>query len=65
MLHQRDDIGETGFVAAVLHGGDLWVPRPFVSYSGKHVVWYFGWKPGGVFGAKFNLTDGEYREANK
>lgn len=29
---------------------------PFVSYSGKRVLWYLGWRPStGGFGAKFNL----------
>jgi hypothetical protein len=28
---------------------------PFVSYSGRRVVWYLGWQPSGFFGAKFNL----------
>jgi hypothetical protein len=28
---------------------------PFLSYSGKHVVWYWGWQPSGFFGVKFNL----------
>ena len=55
MLHQRNDIGETGFVSAILHGGDLWIPRPFVSYSGEWLVWYAGWKPSGVFGLKLNF----------
>jgi hypothetical protein len=61
---QRDDLGEIGWQWCVLHGGDLWVPRPFLSYSGKRIVWYCGWKPMGVFGIKFNLTDGIYRRKN-
>ena len=29
---------------------------PFVSYSGKRVLWYLGWRPAsGGFGAKFNI----------
>jgi len=31
------------------------VQLPFVSYSGKRVVWYAGWQPSGFFGLKFNL----------
>jgi hypothetical protein len=31
------------------------VPRPFISYSGKYVVWYAGTQPTGIFGLKFNL----------
>ena len=38
-----------------LWGGDLLFPLPFVSYSGKRVVWYWGWQPGGFAGFKFNL----------
>ena len=28
---------------------------PFVSYSGKHVLWHLGWEPGGQLQAKFNI----------
>lgn len=54
---QRDDLQppETGWQWCVLSGGDLWLPRAFVSYSGKRVLWYLGWQPTGFFGAKFNL----------
>jgi hypothetical protein len=31
---------------------------PFVSYSGKRVLWYLGWRPSsGGFGFKFNLHE--------
>jgi hypothetical protein len=40
-----------GFKWAFLN---LWAP--FVSYSGKYVLWYLGWRPySGGFGFKFNL----------
>ena len=40
--------------AIILYNG--WAYK-FISYSGKYVVWYFGWLPsGGRFGAKFNLV---------
>ena len=55
---QRNDLGETGWHWNVLHGGDLWVPRPFVSYAGTRVVWYAGWNTFGFFGVKFNLRFG-------
>ena len=32
-----------------------WVRLPFVSYSGKRVLWYLGWRPGGGLGFKFNV----------
>ena len=33
-----------------------WLRLPFVSFTGKRVLWYLGWVPsGGRLGAKFNL----------
>jgi hypothetical protein len=54
---QRNDLDppERGWQWCYLHSGDLWVPRVFVSYSGKRVVWYLGHQPTGFWGAKFNL----------
>lgn len=51
---QRNDLEppETGFQWCVCW---MRLPRPFVSYSGKHVVWYLGTQPNGFFGMKFNL----------
>ena len=44
----------TGFKWSVIRTGFLVLP--FVSYSGKRVLWYFGWLPsGGRLGAKLNL----------
>jgi hypothetical protein len=50
---QRNDLSppQTGFQWCILHTP---IPRPFVSYSGKHVVWYVGWQYNGFFGAKLN-----------
>jgi hypothetical protein len=51
---QRNDVGEYGYQVIKLkfkYGMQL----PFVSYSGKRVVWYAGWQPSGFFGLKFNL----------
>jgi hypothetical protein len=51
---QRNDVGEYGNQVIKLkfkYGMQL----PFVSYSGKRVVWYAGWQPSGFFGLKFNL----------
>jgi hypothetical protein len=46
-----------GFKWALLEWGPRWLPLPFVSYSGKHVLWYVGWVPsGGRLGVKFNLV---------
>jgi hypothetical protein len=54
---QRDDLvpPELGWQWCICYGGDLWLPRPFVSYCGKHVIWYFGTQPTGFFGAKLNF----------
>lgn len=46
---------QTGYQWHWLWGGDLLFPLPFVSYSGKNVVWYAGWQPGGFAGTKLNL----------
>lgn len=49
---QRDDLGETGWQYSLIK---LAIPLPFVSYSGKRVLWYAGWQPSGFFGFKFNI----------
>lgn len=51
---QRNDLvpPETGWQWCRIK---MWVPLPFVSYSGKRVVWYMGWQPTGSFGIKWNL----------
>ncbi len=56
---QRNDLVPpgTGFQWALAYGGDLWVPRPFISYSGP-VVFQLGWQPSGFFGLKLNLHRG-------
>jgi hypothetical protein len=55
MTVQRNDLQppEYGFQWCVIKLGILRLP--FISYSGKHVVWYIGHQPNGFFGAKFNL----------
>jgi hypothetical protein len=55
MCVQRNDLNpvETGWQWSVIKLAALRLP--FVSYSGKKVVWYIGWQPSGFFGAKFNL----------
>lgn len=52
---QRNDLSppEFGWQWCVIK---LAVPLPFVSYSGRRVVWYAGWQACGFFGVKFNLT---------
>lgn len=52
---QRNDLmpPETGFQWSVIW---LPIPAPFVSYSGKRIVWYLGWQPTGGFGVKFNIS---------
>jgi hypothetical protein len=57
MAVQRNDLvpPESGYQWCVLYGGELWVPRLFLSYSGKSVVWYVGHQPSGFWGVKFNL----------
>jgi hypothetical protein len=45
------DANQYGWKWSVING---WAP--FVSYSGKRVLWYLGWRPAsGGFGFKFNL----------
>ncbi len=51
---QRNDVGEYGYQVIKLKF-KYGVQLPFVSYSGKRVVWYAGWQPSGFFGLKFNL----------
>jgi hypothetical protein len=55
MTVQRNDLQppEFGWQWCVLAVGPLRLP--FVSYSGRCVVWYLGWQPSGFFGCKFNL----------
>lgn len=48
---QRDDIGKTGWQWCVIW---TFIPLPFVSYSGRDVVWYVGWQPSGFAGVKIN-----------
>lgn len=45
--------GRTGFKFSVIGIGLLRLP--FVSYTGKRVMWYAGWQWWGYFGFKFNL----------
>jgi hypothetical protein len=56
---QRDDLvpPEYGFQCSMIW---LLVPRPFISYSGKYVVWYVGTQPTGIFGLKLNLHRSRY-----
>jgi hypothetical protein len=55
MTVQRNDLvpPERGFQWCVIRLGLLRLP--FVSYSGKRVVWYVGHQPSGFWGVKFNL----------
>jgi len=57
MTVQRNDLvpPEYGYQWCVLYGGELWVPRLFLSYSGKSFVWYVGHQPSGFWGVKFNF----------
>ena len=48
------DAGETGWKFGVLKV-NLLVWLPYVSYTGTHVLWHFGWYAGGRFQIKFNL----------
>jgi len=52
---QRDDLVPPGrgWQWAALHGGNLPLPLPFISYSGRRVTWYAGWQPTGFVGVKF------------
>lgn len=43
-----------GFKWSIIKCG--WARLPFVSYSGKRVLWYAGWRPAsGGLGIKFNI----------
>jgi len=44
----------TGIQWCVIHA---LIPLGFLSYSGKHVVWYIGWQPSGIFGVKSTFID--------
>jgi hypothetical protein len=59
MTVQRNDLrpDERGWQWSVIKLSALRLP--FISYSGKKVVWYIGWQPSGFFGAKFNLHSKE------
>jgi hypothetical protein len=56
MTVQRDDLvpPQLGWQWCVLYGGDLVVPRAFVSRCGRRVTWYLGWQSSGFFGGKWN-----------
>jgi hypothetical protein len=46
-----------GFKWSVIRTG-WYPPLPFISYTGKHVLWFIGWLPsGGRLGAKFNFIN--------
>lgn len=48
------DIRQYGWKWSVIKCG--WLRLPFVSYSGKKVLWYLGWRPAsGGLGFKFNI----------
>jgi hypothetical protein len=52
---QRNDLpGQSGWQWSVIHLNSV-VKLPFVSYSGKRIVWYAGWQPNGFFGFKVNV----------
>ena len=51
---QRDDVGEMGWQIAMLHLPSR-VRLPWVSYSGKRVVFQAGWQPSGFFGFKLTV----------
>lgn len=54
-------IGKEGFKWSIIW---RWVPRPFLSYTGKkraflgnrRILWHIGWEPGGSLANKFNIT---------
>jgi hypothetical protein len=51
---QRDDVGELGWQVSTLKF-DSGLKLPWVSYSGEHIVWQFGWQPSGFVGVKLNV----------
>jgi hypothetical protein len=54
----RDNVGDvpelnrTGFKWSAIQ---TLIPLPFVSYTGKRVLWYAGWQQSGNLGFKFNI----------
>lgn len=57
-VHPKDRLG---FKWSVIRLG--WLRLPFVSYTGKKVVWYLGWQWWGFFGAKFNVLNSDVQVA--
>lgn len=41
--------------SALLYWISMGAPLPFVSYLGRRAKFYFGWRPAGAFGIKFNF----------
>jgi hypothetical protein len=52
---QRNDVGEYGYQVIKLKF-KCGVQLPFVSYSGKRVVWYAGWQPSGFLVSSSTCT---------
>lgn len=46
----------SGWNVCVIHY--RWLRLPFVSYQGRFVRWYIGWRDRGNFGIKFNIKLG-------
>jgi hypothetical protein len=51
---QRDDVGESGWQVAMLHFPSR-VQLPWLSYSGRRLVFQAGWQPSGFFGLKLTV----------
>lgn len=47
------DLGLTGWKWSVIHIG--WMRLPYVSYTGRRILWHIGWEPMGNHAIKFNV----------
>jgi hypothetical protein len=54
MVVQRDDVGELGYQRTRLTLDDGTV-KTFTSYCSKHLVYYYGHQPSGIYGTKLTI----------
>ena len=50
------DIGECGWCWCIIErGAEIFIPRPYISYTGKHLSGHIGWMWDGAFGLRVIL----------
>lgn len=49
----RADIGETGWQWSYIRL--RWVRLPYISYTGKRILWHVGWMPGGNLSCRVTI----------